>query len=180
MLPQTQRFCVEHVMIKKLTGSPHRFERYVCPIVKQDGTLCETNGKQCYQSSWAGSTWISPLGIHLVFWAKAELALCCATAARTTWFEAVSAFHELQLQLICSMVMLRVTCVVQGCPYCDVLAMVVCCSHKLTGVLQLWASSKQHTTRSELTCSKHSIFPMSSSSTEKGLLRTKFQHRKIF
>lgn len=38
------RVFIEHVMIKKLTGSPHRFEGYVCTIVKQDGTLCETTG----------------------------------------------------------------------------------------------------------------------------------------
>lgn len=80
----------------------------------------------------------------------------------------------------CSVVMLRVTCVVQGCPFCDVLVTAVCCSHKLTGVLQLRASSKQHTTRSELMCPKHSSCPTSSSSTEQDFLRTKFQHRKIF
>lgn len=80
----------------------------------------------------------------------------------------------------CSVVMLRVTGVVQGCPFCDVLVTAVCCRHKLTGVLQLCAPSKQHTTRSELMCPKHSSCPMSNPSTEQDFLRIKFRHRKIF
>lgn len=124
-------------------------------------------------------------GIHPIFWAKSDLSLSAVLlllkrAGLKQWVHSMGCNCSSFALGSCP----EPPVLFSGLSFCDGLVREGCCSHKLTGVLQPWASSEQHSARSELTHPKHSSCPMSGPSTEQDFLKDNIQaqekHRKIF
>lgn len=132
MLPQTQRFCLDHVIVKKQTGSPHRLETCVCNIAKQDVLSVRLLGLRLETVLPVQLGWIhtdQPFGhspsILGKGWACCLLCYCCSN--ELVWSSGCIPWAAFTASLLCGHAEGHLF--VWGCPFCDVLVTVVCFSH---------------------------------------------------